>query len=415
VLRRLRDGRGQDHLLPRRAHLPRLLHRIPRRPRWACAAAPWARSSSTTAEVPVAERARHRGRRHPQHDAQPRDRAPHARGHEPGHRRSLHGHHDALRRRAAVLRQVHRRARPDPALHRRELRQDRGRARAHLLRGARRRPLAAGTASAPTPPSSSRRPWARRSPTMRCRCSAAGATAPSTRSSASSATPSSWRSAAARWSRTRRTSPATSPRRSAHGRYARQHDRDRPAAAHGGQRAGVADATAEHAPAAGAGAVRLAAAAELQPAPGRGVRARAHRVRRRGPYVRAARPAGVRPGQLRAPQGAGAARAVDLGGGARLGVARATRRDDRRVQEPDRLAAAGRRRGAADAGRTLAVMEVSGRQRSRSTRSTSCACSGAGCACSPSPTSRSVAKAWRGVRRRRPDEAVEYYASAWST
>ena len=44
------------------------------------------------------EPARRRGRRHPQHDAQPRDRAPHARGDEPRHRRSLPRHHGDLRR-----------------------------------------------------------------------------------------------------------------------------------------------------------------------------------------------------------------------------------------------------------------------------------------------------------------------------
>ena len=116
-----------------------------------------------------------------------------------------------LRERAQELRRAAPRARPDPALHRREFAEYRA-ARALVYDTARRLDLARDG-----PARRRRRREAVRvarsasaSPTPRSRCSAATATWASTWSSGSGATPSCSRSAAARSRRTRRTSPRIS-------------------------------------------------------------------------------------------------------------------------------------------------------------------------------------------------------------
>src|SRR5204863_276800 len=66
-----------------------------------------------------------RRRRHHEHDAQPRDRAPRSLRDEPRPRAPLSRRHGPLRAGAPHLRQADPRARPDPALHRRLVRKDR--------------------------------------------------------------------------------------------------------------------------------------------------------------------------------------------------------------------------------------------------------------------------------------------------
>ena len=125
------------------------------------------------------EPARHRGRRHHEHDAQPRDRAPRPRRDEPRHRRRCldimvryaterHTFGKPLAEHGQIQRYIGESYAKTEAM------------RALIYNVAATVGPARATASAPTPPSSSPRPPPRRSPTPPCRCSAATATAPST-------------------------------------------------------------------------------------------------------------------------------------------------------------------------------------------------------------------------------------------
>ena len=143
VVPRLREARRPDHDVRRRARRSPASRRAPKIPKLGMRASTMSELIFEDCRVPGREPARQRGRRHHEHDAQPRDRAARARGDEPRHRAALPRRDGAVRDRAPHVRQAARRARPDPALHRRELREGRGDARAGLQRRRDGRPDAA--------------------------------------------------------------------------------------------------------------------------------------------------------------------------------------------------------------------------------------------------------------------------------